>query len=64
MRTTIKRIIEAILAVIACVSFVMMTGEAADGSVSLPWSLSWLAVLAVCCKILDKMGVFGEEESV
>lgn len=63
MKKTIKKITEAILLVIACLSFVLMCGEKPDGSICLTWSLGWMAAFAVSAKILDKMGAFNEEES-
>lgn len=63
MRKVIKKIIEVILTIIACVSFVLMCGERPDGSICLPWTLSWLAALVISAKCLDWMGVFKKEET-
>ncbi len=59
MNNTLKKIAKVILSIIACVSFILMVAETPDGGIYLPWNLGWLASLAVCTKLLDKMGVFG-----
>jgi hypothetical protein len=64
MKKTIKKIIEVILTIIACISFVLMFGERPDGSANLPWTFGWMAALAICAKILEKMGVFGKSETL
>ena len=64
MKKTIKKIIVAILTIIASLSIILMMAERPDGSISLTWSLAWMAVFAISAKILDKMGVFNEEESI
>ena len=61
MKKTIKKIIEAILIIIACVALVLMTGQAEKESTQLLWSLGWMAVLAIDCKILDRMGAFDNQ---
>ena len=58
----VKKIIIAIVTIIACVSFVLMVAERPDGSICLPWSLGWMAALAISAKCLDWLGVFKEEE--
>lgn len=55
MKKTIKKIVEAILTIIACVSFVLMCGEKADGSICFAWNFGWLASLAISAKLLEKM---------
>ena len=62
MKKTIKKIIEAILTIIACLSFILMCAERPDGSICLPWNLGWLAALAVSAILLDKMGAFKKVE--
>lgn len=59
----IKKIVVAILTIIASLSIILMMAERPDGSISLTWSLAWMAVFAISAKTLDKMGVFNEEES-
>ena len=59
----IKKIVVAILTIIASLSIILMMAERPDGSISLTWSLTWMAVFAISAKTLDKMGVFNEEES-
>lgn len=59
----IKKIIVAILTIIASLSIILMMAERPDGSVSLTWSLAWMAVFAISAKTLDRMGIFKEEES-
>ena len=64
MRKSVKKTIEVILAILACVSFVLMVAERPDGSVCLPWTLGWLAVLAICAKILERMGAFNKQTNI
>ena len=63
MKKTIKKLVEVILTIIACTSFVLMVAEKPDGGICLPWNLGWMAALAVSAFILDKMGTFTKEES-
>ena len=63
MKKVVKKIIEVILTIIACVSFVLMCGERPDGSICLPWTLGWLAALVISAKCLDWMGVFKKGET-
>ena len=63
MKKVVKKAVEVILTIIACVSFILMTAERPDGSCCLPWTLGWLSALVVSSLILDKMGVFKKEES-
>lgn len=58
MKKVIKKIIEVILTIIACVSFVLMFGEEQDGSICLPWTLGWLSALVVSGWLLNKLGAF------
>ena len=62
MKKTIRQIAKVTLSLIACLSFILMCGETPDGGIYLPWNLGWLASLAVCTKLLDKMGVFGNSK--
>ena len=61
MKKSVRKIIVAILTIIMCLSLILMVAERPDGSISLTWSLGWMAALVISAKILDKMGVFGEE---
>ena len=56
---TIKKIGKEILVIIACVAFVLMGAETKDGGISLPWTLGWLAALAISARLLDRMGAFN-----
>ena len=58
MKKSIKKIIEAVLTIIACLSFILMCAERPDGSICLPWTLGWLAALTISAFLLDKMGAF------
>jgi len=62
MKRTIKKIIEAFLTGIACLSFILMCAERPDGSICLPWTLVWLAALVVSSVLLDRMGAFKRQE--
>lgn len=62
MKKYIKKIVEVILTIIACVSFILMVAERPDGGICLPWNLGWLAALAVSAILLDKMGAFKKVE--
>jgi hypothetical protein len=62
MKKSIKKIVEVILTIIACVSFILMVAERPDGGICLPWNLGWLAALAVSAILLDKMGAFKKVE--
>lgn len=59
MKKAIKKIIVAILTIIACLSVILMCAERPDGSINLLWSFGWLTALVLSAKTLDKMGVFG-----
>ena len=61
MKKVVKKAVEVILTIIACVSFILMTAERPDGSCCIPWTLGWLSALVVSSLILDKMGVFKKE---
>ena len=54
-----KKICKVILVIIACVAFVLMGAETKDGGISLPWTLGWLAALAISARLLDRMGAFN-----
>ena len=62
MKKSVKKIVEVILTIIACVSFILMVAERPDGGICLPWNLGWLAALAVSAILLDKMGAFKKVE--
>ena len=64
MRKSVKKTIEVILTILACVSFVLMVAERPDGSVCLSWTFGWLAVLAICAKILERMGAFNKQTNI
>ena len=61
MKKVVKKAVEVILTIIACVSFILMTAERPDGSCCIPWTLGWLSALVVSSLLLDKMGVFKKE---
>ena len=61
MKKSIKTIIVAVLAIIACLSFVLMFAETEDGSINLAWSIGCMASLAASGRLLDKMGAFKED---
>lgn len=63
MKKSVRKIIVAILTIIMCLSLILMVAERPDGSISLTWSFGWMAALVISAKILDKMGVFGEDEA-
>lgn len=64
MKKVIKKLVEVILTIIACVSFILMCAENPDGSINLPWTLGWLSALVVSGWLLDKMGAFDEAKKV
>ena len=59
VETIKKKIGKVILVIIACVAFVLMGAETKDGGISLPWTLGWLAALAISARLLDRMGAFN-----
>lgn len=59
----IKRIVEVTLTIIAGISLILACAEQADGTISMTWSLGWMAVLFISAKILERMGTFDREES-
>lgn len=63
MKKTIKKLVEVILTIIACTSFILMFAETPDGGICFPWTIGCITTLFLSGKILDKMGVFGQEES-
>lgn len=59
----IKKIVEVTLTIIAGISLILACAETKDGTISMTWSLGWMAVLAICAKTLERMGTFDREES-
>ena len=57
MKKSIKKIVEVILAIIACLSFVLMCAERPDGSACPLWTIGCMAVFAISAIALDRMGV-------
>ena len=64
MKKVVKKAVEVILTIIACVSFILMYAETPDGGICLPWNLGWMAALAISAKLLERMGAFDKEEEV
>ena len=64
MKKSVKKFIEGLLTIIACVSFCLMCAERPDGSICLAWNLGWLGAFTLCAVILDKMGAFKKVEDV
>ena len=64
MKKTIKKLVEVILTIVACTSFILMCAEKPDGGICLPWNLGWMAALAISVKLLERMGAFEKEEEV
>ena len=62
MKKVVKKAVEVILTIIACVSFILMYAETPDGGICLPWNLGCLAALVVSSRLLDKMGPLKKEE--
>lgn len=62
MKKAIKKLVEIILTIIAGISLILACAETTDGTISMTWSLGWMAVLAISAKLLDKMGAFDKEE--
>lgn len=58
MKRTITTII---ISVIACIAIVMLTAEAETATLQMVISGCSMAVLYLCYKALDKMGVIPEE---
>jgi hypothetical protein len=54
-----KKLLEVILTIIAVIAFVLMTGETRNTSLQLLWTIGWGAVLAGCCKGLERLGKFN-----
>lgn len=57
-----KRVLQAIITIIAMVAFLGIFAEAQTIGLQVILTTSSLAVLALCAKDLDKMGTFNEEE--
>ena len=64
MKKVVKKLVEVILTIITCVSFICMTAERPDGSCCISWTLGWLSALLVSSLLLDKMGVFKKEDKI
>ena len=62
MKKVVKKAVEVILTIIACVSFILMYAETPEGGICLPWNLGWMAALVVSSRLLDKMGALKKEE--
>ncbi len=60
----IKKIAEVTLTIIAGVSLILACAEQSDGTISMTWSLGWMAVVAISAKILERMGTFDREETI
>lgn len=56
----IKKIIEIMLTIVCCISFCAALAEYPEHQFI--WSMGWMGLMAVCIRILDKMGVIGEGE--
>ena len=61
MKKVVKKAVEVILTIIACVSFILMYAETPDGGICLPWNLGWMAAFAISAKLLERMGAFEKE---
>ena len=57
----IKKLVEVILIIIACLSIILMCAETPDGGICLTWNLGWMAALAISTKLMDWMGAFEKE---
>lgn len=53
---------KTILLIIAAISFVMIPAEAETITLQVLWSGGWMAILAICAKILDKYYLSKEFE--
>lgn len=51
----LKNIAKVMLTIIASVSFILMCGETADGSVNFLWTFGWMAAFAISLKTLEKI---------
>lgn len=61
MKKTTKKIIEAGLILLACISFILMCAETSDGGICPAWSFGWAASFTACAIILERMGAFRNE---
>ena len=48
------KIIAGIASLVAAIAFVLLTGEAESADTQLLWSGSWMAVFAICAKVVEK----------
>lgn len=53
---------KTILLIIAAISFVMIPAEAETITLQVLWSGGWMAILAICAKILDKYYLTEDEQ--
>lgn len=58
MKKYIRKSTEVFLILTSCTALVMLTAETTDGTISLPWTLGWMAALILSAKALSRMGVF------
>ena len=56
----IKTILKVILTIIACLSLIFICAETTDGTISLTWTLGWMAALAISARLLERMGAFDQ----
>lgn len=50
-----RKIAKSLIAVALLFALVLAGGETADGGICLPWTLGWLAVVAVCGWALNRL---------
>ena len=62
MKQIVIKIYKVTLMVIACLSFILMCAETPDGGICLPWTLGWMAALAISTKHLERMGAFDRSD--
>jgi hypothetical protein len=62
MKKSVKKIVEVILTIIAVTSMILMCAEKPDGGICLPWTLGWMAALAVSAILLDEIGALKKTE--
>lgn len=52
----IKKIVELLLLVVCAISFMAACSEYPEHQFI--WSMGWMSLLAICARVLDKMGCF------